>query len=207
MTIRVEQRYHGGKLIVEETTTLVTNSDGIRVRRTERLLEDGTVHVVDSPELSSSSSAPPMMEPSAPYESSDTRVPPESSIPMTAATGMHSSSDIPFAEAMCVPSEESVPATTRPVAVVTGSPQPPSVAVITGQPRPPPQVVYPSNSYAYRDERSGACIICGISAIVCVALCLCCMIPALVVPIAWVLSGQKESLFDDDFWNDDHNRP
>lgn len=178
-----EKRYHDGRLIILENETYITNEHGVTVRRVETILEDGTQLIQEIPMNSPEASAPSEEE-----------------------------LDIPFAHATSVPeSSPTVPApyvagsSGGPVAVITGPPQPPRVAVITGPPRPPapPQVSYPSSRYIYRDERTGACMICGLSALVCLVICCCCFLPAIIFPIAWAASWSQVST-DDDIWNDDH---
>ena len=134
--------------------------NGYRVLRTELVLEDGTEVIQDEPTAYPQASAP----------SED-----EVNIPIVHATSVPIEDPQPVAPIVQeLPSSSAATyyhASNGPVAVVTGQPQPPSssVAVVTGPPRPPdpPMAYSPSNRYVYRDERSGACMICGISALVC----------------------------------------
>lgn len=189
MTVR---RYHEGKAIILENETYVTNEQGILVRRVEMVLEDGTEHIQDTP-VDGHSAAQYRPPASAPTED-------EVNIPIVHATTVPAGYDPPS------PSSTTFQASTGSVAVVTGPPEPPRVAVVTGPPRPPapPQVYYtPSSRYIYRDQRTGACVICGLSIVACFLICCCCFLPVVIIPIIWA-SGAWNGEYDDAVWNDDH---
>ena len=189
MTVK---RYHDGKLIILENEAYVTNEQGANVRRVEMVLEDGTEVIRDTIVEGSPSNAYPQA--SAPSEE-------DLEIPIVHATAVP--------ECHAVVAATTLPAaTSSPFAVVTGPPQPPRVAVVTGPPRPPapPQVYIPSSSrYVYRDERTGVCVICGISAFLCLVICCCCFLPFAIIPIVWATTWKQD--FDDDFFQQDVMNP
>ena len=184
-------RHSDGRAIISENETYWTNECGHLMRRLEQVLEDGTEIIQDLPvEGSIAAGYPPQA--SAPMED-------EINIPIVQAITVPAGYDNSVATQtypMNVPSS--------PVAVVTGPPQPPSVAVVTGPPRPPPQVYYPSSRYVYRDERTGACMICGLSALICLSICCCCLLPFIIVPIV-VVPMFKDVANDDFFGMHDDN--
>ena len=62
----------------------------------------------------------------------------------------------------------------------------------------------PGTRYVYRDERSGVCVICGLSFLFFFVICCACLLPAILVPI-FLISKAAESLndeFGDVSWDD-----
>ncbi len=187
MTVK---RYTDGRLIVMEQDAYVTNEHGIYVHRRNLILEDGTEIVQDRP-MEESTATAYHPHASAPMEG-------EIDIPIVHVT------TIPHGYATSIPTaSHSLPLSSGPVAVVTGPPQPPRIAIVTGPPRPPPQAYPLSSRYVYRDESTGACMICGLSALVCLLLCCCCLLPVIIFPILWVQAQQAP--FDDDIWQTIHD--
>lgn len=188
------KRHTDGRLIIMENEMYVTNEHGILVRRLEQVLEDGTQIIQDQPIEQPTATAYPTYA-SAPTEE-------EINIPIVQATSIpqsYATNTIPTG------SHQGLQTSSGSVAVVTGPPQPPRVAVVTGAPRPPPQPYTPSSRYVYRDERTGACMICGLSALVCFLICCCCLLPLIILPIVWVQVWNDP--YDDDYWHnweDDH---
>lgn len=175
-----EKRYHDGRLIILEHETFVTNDQGVAVRRVETVLEDGTELVQDIPVDHPGASAPTEDEVNIPFAHAV-------AVPESPPSGGQYSSDSPADH----------------VEVATVPPAPPRVAVVTGPARPaaPPQSNFPSSRYVYRDERTGARMICGLSALVCFLICCGCFLPILIVPVLWVTNWGD---VDDAFWEDDN---
>ena len=184
-------RHSDGRMIISENESYWTNEYGKLMRRLEQVLDDGTQIIQDLPvEESTASGYPPQA--SAPMED-------EINIPIVHATS------VPVGYETNVSTQpHPIYGPSSPVAVVTGPPQPPRVAVVTGPPRPPPQAYYRSSRYFYRDERTGACKICGLSVLICLSICCCCLLPMMIVPI--IVVPMFKDTTDDDFfgaWQDD----
>jgi hypothetical protein len=193
-----------------EDETIVTNDYGIRVRRIHIILEDGLEIIEDHP----LGEVGPAYHPQATAPSESEIMHAQEYPPGNVASGYRPQATAP-SESYRQPTIPIVHATALPVDVPTTVPPTvsesagtatgttlPQVNVVQG-PAPPQAYQMPPSRYVYRDERTGVCVVCGLSFLACFWLCCCCVLPVILVPIGLVIRWyNNKSSWDDDYIGD-----